>query len=332
MARHLRLEYEGAIYHITSRGNERSDIFRDGGDKQKFLKKLEELVEVHHVRVYAYVVMTNHYHLLVETPRGNISRFMQQLNTSYTMYYNVKHDRVGHVFSGRYKAKVVCGDEYLLALTRYIHLNPVKVGRMKGCSVAEKEQCLRAYRWSSHRGYAGLGQPEKWVDQVPLGEIAGRYAADRREGYRLLVERGLQEDDEDLKEVLGRSSKAVGGWKFCRQVEQLYRKQVQEQRSGTDATMRRIEVGRDPEELLGRIVAEFGVDPESLRRRRNVEDARLVAARLLKDQTALSAREVGRRLGLADGSGLGNLLAIAERRLSANRKLRRLVEKLSQIT
>jgi REP element-mobilizing transposase RayT len=96
MARHLRLEYEGAIYHITARGNERSDIFRDDGDKKKFLEKLEELVEVHHVRVYAYVVMTNHYHLLVETPRGNISRFMQQLNTSYTMYYNVKHDRVGH--------------------------------------------------------------------------------------------------------------------------------------------------------------------------------------------------------------------------------------------
>jgi REP element-mobilizing transposase RayT len=332
MARHLRLEYEGAIYHITSRGNERSDIFRDGGDKQKFLKKLEELVEVHHVRIYAYVVMTNHYHLLVETPRGNISRFMQQLNTSYTMYYNVKHDRVGHVFSGRYKAKVVCGDEYLQALTRYIHLNPVKVGRMKGYSVAEKEQCLREYRWSSHRGYAGLGQPEKWVDQGPLGEMAGQYAAERREGYRLLVERGLQEDDEDLKEALGRSSKAVGGWKFCRQVEQLYRKQVQEQRSGTDATMRRIEVGVAPEELLGRVCAEFGVDPESLRRRRSVEDARLVAARLLKDQTALSAREVGRRLGLADGSGLGNLLAIAERRLSANRKLRRLVEKLSQIT
>lgn len=331
MARHLRLEYEGAIYHITARGNERSDIFRDDGDKKKFLEKVEELVEVHHVRVYAYVVMSNHYHLLVETPRGNISRFMQQLNTSYTMYYNVKHDRVGHVFSGRYKAKVVCGDEYLLALTRYIHLNPVKVGRMKDCSVAEKTQCLREYRWSSHRGYAGLGQPEKWVDQGPLGEMAGQYAAERREGYRLVVESGVAEDDEELKEVLGRSSKAVGGWKFCRQVEKLYRKQVQEQRSGTDVTMRRIEVGVDPEELLERVCAEFGVDPESLRRRRSVEDARLVAARLLKDQTALSAREVGRRLGLADGSGLGNLLAIAERRVSASRTVRRVLEKVSQL-
>ena len=328
MARHLRLEFEGAIYHITARGNERSDIFRDDGDKKKFLEKLEELVEVHHVQVYAYVLMTNHYHLLIETPLGNISRFMQQLNTSYTMYFNVKHNRVGHVFSGRYKAKVVCGDEYLLALTRYIHLNPVKVGRMKGRSVAEKVQCLREYRWSSHRGYAGLGKPEKWVDQGPLAELAGQYAAARREGYRQLVESGLAGDDEELKEVLGRSSKAVGGWKFCRQVEKLYRKQVQERKSGSDVTRRRIEVGADPEQVLERVCQAFAVPIESLVRRRSVADARLVAARLLKDLTSLTAREIGRSLGLADGSGLANLLRLGDERLADSRQLRRLCEKL----
>ena len=126
------------------------------------------MVELHHVRLYAYVIMTNHYHLLVETPQGNLSRFMQQLNTSYTMYYNVKHDRVGHVFSGRYKAKVVHGDEYLLSLTRYIHVNPVNVRGMKGRGVEEKVRYLRGYRWSSYRGYAGLGKPEKAVDYGPL--------------------------------------------------------------------------------------------------------------------------------------------------------------------
>ena len=124
MARHLRLEFEGAIYHVTSRGNERSNIFANDRDKERFLEKLAENVEQHHVRVYAYIIMTNHYHLLLETPRGNLSVFMQQLNTSYTMYYNVSHRRVGHLFSGRFKAKVVAGDEYLLKLTRYLHLNP----------------------------------------------------------------------------------------------------------------------------------------------------------------------------------------------------------------
>ena len=118
MARHLRLEYEGAIYHVTARGNERGVIFQNDRDRERFVEKLEELVGVHHVRLYAYVLMDNHYHLLVETPRGNVSRFMQQLNTSYTMYYNMKRGRVGHLFSGRYKAKLVCGDEYMIVIPR----------------------------------------------------------------------------------------------------------------------------------------------------------------------------------------------------------------------
>jgi len=328
MARHLRLEYEGAIYHITSRGNERSDIFRDDYDKERFLKKLGEIAGEHHVRLYAYVVMTNHYHLLVETPRGNLSRFMQQLNTSYTMYYNVKHDRVGHMFSGRYKAKVVNGNEYLLALTRYIHLNPVKVGASKGLDMAEKVKHLRGYRWSSYRGYAGIAGGEKWVDRGPLSELAGRYAAERREGYRVFVESGLAEDDEEMKEAMSRSSKAIGGWKFCREVEKDYRKAAQEKRSRTDIAMRRIEVGVDADELLKRVCAEFGVGTELLRRRRSVTDARLVAAKLLKEQTSLTGREVAQSLGLADGSGLSNLLRVADNRISESRKMRRTLERL----
>ena len=331
MARHLRLEYKGAIYHITSRGNERSDIFRDDRDKERFLEKLAEIVEEQHVLLYAYVIMSNHYHLLVETPRGNLSRFMQQLNTSYTMYYNVKHDRVGHVFSGRYKAKVVNGDEYLLALTRYIHLNPVKVGSMSGKGVEDKVKSLRNYRWSSYPGYAGIGKLEKWVDYGPLSELAGNYAGKRWVSYRFFVESGLAEDDEELKEVMSRSSKAIGGKVFCREVEKEYRQAVEEKRAGTDAAMRRVEVGADADGLLKRVCAEFNLDMESLSRRRNVSDGRLVAARLLKDQTSLTSREVGQRLGLADGSGLGNLLAVASRRLAESRHLRRTVDKLSRI-
>jgi putative transposase len=329
MARHLRLEYEGAIYHITARGNERTDIFSEDRDNERFLEKLGELVESHHVRLYAYVLMTNHYHLLIETPRGNLSRFMQQLNTSYTMYYNVKHQRVGHLFSGRYKAKLVSGDEYLLALTRYIHLNPVKVAGIREESVAEKLGVLRRYRWSSYGGYIGERKAEKWVDQGPLSELAGRYAMERRDGYRVFVESGLAEDDEDLKEVLSRSSKAIGSWRFCREVEKDYREAAKTKQSRSDVAMRRIEVGADPDVLLERVCESFSVKREALGRRRSVADARLVAARLLKEQSGLSSREIGRRLGLADGSGLGNLLTIAERRLSSNRKLRRILEKLS---
>jgi putative transposase len=328
MARHLRLEYQGAIYHVTSRGNERSDIFREVRDKERFLEKLEEMVECHGVRIYAYVVMTNHYHLLLETPRGNLSRFMQQLNTSYTMCYNVRHDRVGHVFSGRYKAKVVSGDEYLLALTRYIHLNPVKIAAVKGRSLEDRLRLLRGYPWSSYRGYSGEGKKEKWVDYGPLSELTGDFAAERRNSYRIFVESGLAEDDEGLKEVLTRSSKAVGGWKFCRQVEKTYRAGVEKQQTESDVAMRRVETGADADELTGRVCSAFGVQVDDLTRRRNVADARLVAARLLKDLTGLTSREVGKRLGLADGSGLGNLLKLADACLSGNRKVRKICDRL----
>lgn len=324
MARHLRREFEGAIYHITSRGNERSDIFAGGRDKERFLEKLAENVERHHVRLYAYVLMTNHYHLLVETPRGNLSAFMQQFNTSYTMYYNVKHRRVGHVFSGRYKAKVAAGDEYLLKLTRYIHLNPVKVAGVKGRPLAERVRRLREYAWSSYPAYAGLKRREKWVDYGPLSELAGRYAAEPEESYRRYVEEGLREAEEETIEPLNQSSKAVGDGRFCQWVEGEYRKRTRSGGQEVDVSMRRVEAGPAPEAILERVTKAFGVDRASLSRRRSLDEARLAAVVLLKDLTGLTQRAIGRMVGLKDGSGLGRLLKEADQRLTARSQARRL--------
>jgi REP element-mobilizing transposase RayT len=328
MARHLRLEFEGAIYHITSRGNERSDIFADDRDKQRFLEKLAENVESHHVRLYAYVLMPNHYHLLVETPRANLSSFMQQMNTSYTMYYNVKRQRVGHVFSGRYKAKVVAGDDYLLKLTRYIHLNPVKVAGLKMRGTAEKLRCLQGYAWSSYPEYAGLRKRQGWVDYGPLSELTGRYAQEREEGYRRFVEADLEDDDESRAEVLNQSSKAIGDGKFCRWVERKYRQRTASVGEGVDVAMRRVEMGPDADEVLDRVAGVFKVDRSVLKKRRSLGDARLVAARLLKDLTGLTQRAAGRALGLTDGSGFGHLLKLADSQLAKGRSLRRTYEKL----
>lgn len=323
MARHLRLEYEGAIYHVTSRGNERSDIFALDEDKQRFVEKLAENVERHHVRLYAYVVLRNHDHLLLETPRANLAAFMQQLNTSYTMHYNVRHDRVGHVFSGRYKAKLVSGDEYLLALTRYVHLNPVKITGMRDRPLAERVTALRAYRWSSYGDYVGVRKPEGWVDVGPLSALAGEYAGGRKEGYRVFVESGLAEDDGDLREAMQRSSKAVGGWRFCRQVERDYRRRRRRAGAEVDVAMRRVEAGVDPAEVTAQVARAFKAAPEELRKRRSLSDGRLVAALLLKELTGLSQRDIGRLVGLGDGSGLGRLLKKAEGELASRVSLRR---------
>src|SRR5882724_8554912 len=127
MARPLRILYPNAFYHVTCRGNDRRVIFRDDDDRTRFLERLRSAREIFSVRVHAYVLMSNHFHLIVETPKANLSEFMRQFNISYTGYYNRRHHRIGHLYQGRFKAIVVDKDSYLLELSRYVHLNPIRI-------------------------------------------------------------------------------------------------------------------------------------------------------------------------------------------------------------
>ena len=130
MARPLRITYPGASYHITSRGNERKDVFKSKRDREKFLEYLESASQRYDAVVHAYCLMGNHYHLLMETPSGNLPQIMRHINGAYTTYFNVKRQRSGHLFQGRYKAILIEADTYLLELSRYIHINrPERIGR-----------------------------------------------------------------------------------------------------------------------------------------------------------------------------------------------------------
>ncbi len=131
MARPLRIEYEGAFYHITSRGNDRQDIFFSKVDYEKFKEYLDKSQEKYGYSLHCYILMTNHYHLLIETPNANMSKIMHYINGSYTNYINRKRRKHGHLFQGRYKAILVDRDSYLLELSRYIHLNPVRAGMVE---------------------------------------------------------------------------------------------------------------------------------------------------------------------------------------------------------
>jgi REP element-mobilizing transposase RayT len=126
MARPLRIEYAGALYHVTSRGNERKDVFKSQRDREKFLSYVESAVVRYGAVVHIWCLMSNHYHLLLETPSGNLSQIMRHINGAYTTYFNVKRKRAGHLFQGRYKAILVEVDAYALELSRYVHLNPVR--------------------------------------------------------------------------------------------------------------------------------------------------------------------------------------------------------------
>jgi REP element-mobilizing transposase RayT len=146
MARPLRLEYEGAVYHVTSRGNAREDIFLNDRDRGRFLEILGDVVARYGWICYAYCLMTNHYHLLIETPGASLSRGMQLLNGVYTQWFNRQHGRVGHLLQGRFKAILVEKESHLLELARYIVLNPVR---------AKVVRSVRDWPWSSYRATSG---------------------------------------------------------------------------------------------------------------------------------------------------------------------------------
>src|SRR5882724_10300411 len=154
MARPLRLEFPGAVYHVTSRSNGRAAIYLDDEDREAFLNVLGEVCRRTHWVCYAYCLMTNHYHLVIETLDPHLSRGMRQLNGVYTQRCNRLHGRVGHVFQGRYKAILVDRGPYLLELIRYVVLNPVRAGM-----VTSPEQ----WRWSSYRATEGQAPTPDWL-------------------------------------------------------------------------------------------------------------------------------------------------------------------------
>jgi len=154
MSRPLRISYPGAFYHVTSRGNERRPIFQTRRDFERFIGYFESATERYGARVHCFCLMTNHYHLLLETPRANLEAILHHLNTSYTNYFNKKRGRSGHLFQGRYKAILVEKDSYALELSRYIHLNP-----MRAQMVGDPSE----YPWSSYLAYIGRERRWRWL-------------------------------------------------------------------------------------------------------------------------------------------------------------------------
>jgi putative transposase len=185
MARPLRIEYAGAVYHITSRGNERKPVFKGDQDRINFLNTLQHVNKRCNWICHAYCLMDNHYHLLIETPEGNLSAGMRQLNGVYTQLFNKLHGRAGHLFQGRYKSIVIQKDSHLLEVCRYVVLNPVRA------KMAEKPE---AWKWSSYRATAGreISHPCLTVDWM-LGQFSGKRRTAEQE-YSQFVQWGINEE------------------------------------------------------------------------------------------------------------------------------------------
>ncbi len=181
MARPLRIEFPGALYHLTARGNQREDIYLDDEDREQFLALLGTVCERFNWVCYVYCLMDNHYHLVMETPDGNLSRGMRQLNGVYTQRFNARHERVGHVFQGRYKAILVERESYLLELCRYVVLNPVRAGMVRHAG---------QWRWSSYRATAGQRPAPSWLTVSWVLAQFGRRRAQAVDRYKAFVRQG----------------------------------------------------------------------------------------------------------------------------------------------
>ncbi len=181
MARPLRFEFAGALYHVTSRGDGREDIYLADEDRRLFLNVLERVCGRFNWLVHAYCLMSNHYHLLVGTPEGNLSKGMRQLNGVYTQHFNRAHGRVGHVFQGRYKAILVQKDAYLLALARYIVLNPIR---------ARMVRKIERWPWSSYRATLDAGTAPDWLAVRSLLSAFGDTEAEAIDRYIRFVQEG----------------------------------------------------------------------------------------------------------------------------------------------
>jgi REP element-mobilizing transposase RayT len=183
VARPVRIEFAGALYHVIVRGNERKAVFRDDQDRSHYLERVAHYRGKFGFRLLAYCLMDNHVHLAIEAGEVPLSRIMAGLQSSYTQAFNRRHRRVGHLFQGRYKAFLIEKDRYALALLRYIHENPTRAGTAK---------TPQAYAWSSDRHYRRGRSPE-WLDVDRLRSMLGRSLSDAIRGYRRLMRETLEE-------------------------------------------------------------------------------------------------------------------------------------------
>ncbi|HEX7150253.1 MAG TPA: transposase, partial [Thermoanaerobaculia bacterium] len=186
MARPLRLEFAGAHYHITSRGNERRDIFRDDADRLLFLSLLAKAVQRFKWSLFTFTLMTNHYHLVLQTPLPNLSRGMQWLNGAYATAFNRRHKRCGHLFQGRFHALLIEKEAYLAQVLRYVALNAVRAG------MVERPE---DYAWSSYRAIAGLEAAPEWLDLSAALAAFGAGESEAQAEYRAFVLAGVGAED-----------------------------------------------------------------------------------------------------------------------------------------
>ena len=332
MVRPLRIEYPGAWYHVTSRGNEKKKIFSDDQDKSSFLEILSATSTLYAVKVYAYVLMENHFHLVVMTSEANLSGFMQRFNTTYTVYYNRRHERSGHLYQGRYKAILIEEDSYLLQLSRYVHLNPVRTRQFSRRDIKDKLQIIRTYPWSSYCGYIRLKDRQSFIDyRKILGMIGGSDDQECRKSYERFVISSIKKDMnmsfwEDVKGQAVLGSEGFADWVYKNFVSEYSSDKrelpgIKDLRTGPSTV----------EEIAEAVASECGVSEAQLyQRRAPCRDARMMFLELCRIYLSrkMTLAEIGRNVGDVTASAFSRNRARLAEKMEKDSFLRQRFEKL----
>jgi len=310
MARPLRIEFKGAFYHILSRGNERRDIFLQDDDYELFLGVLEEMSDRFEVDIFAYVLMNNHYHLLIRTNQQNLSKSMQWLGTTYTRRFNLKHSRSGHLFQGRFKSILVQNDAYLMQLSCYIHRNPLQAGLVNR---------LADYRWSSYRTYAYKASHISWLNtDLILSQFNGK---DSYKAYREKVQKYSEEEAKTFENL--RHGIVFGTRRYLNKITEKYLKKESDEEL---PQLNRIIKDKDPAKVLKRAAKAINFDLTKLGQsdrifQKDIQD-RDVLLYFLRGTGLYTNKQIGELFGLTY-SAVSRRASIVKSEISKQPEMRR---------
>lgn len=318
MARQPRIEFQGAFYHVTSRGNMRESIFFDDIDRERFVEILKRTKERYNYFLHAYVLMDNHFHLLIETPLGNLNKLMQNINTSYTVWINKKYRRCGHLFQGRYKAILVDKNNYLLALSRYIHLNPVKAGMV---------EFPKEYRWSSYKEYIN-NKPQTLIDKIDTLFYFSEDLRKARMEYKKYVENNMENVKNPFEEA--KAGIILGVESFIEKTKKMIRDKKENKELPSVRKLYEYD-SKSMEEVVGKVANFYSITPEDLRSRtrKNIRPRKL-SIYLTKIICQKSNTEIGKYFRIST-QAVTNVLREIENQYSKSRIFKKELENIKCI-
>lgn len=315
MSRPLRIEYPNAWYHILNRGRRKELIFTDKKDYYRFIDLLQDTSEQWNLRIAAYCLMPNHYHLLVQTPNANISRCMRHINGVYTQRFNRHHKCDGSLFRGRYKSILVDADRYLLQLVRYIHYNPLKAG------LTDR---IDRYLWSSHRGYLSKAEKWNWLYKAFVFSMLTKNKGDRVKNYRQFIS---AEDENDISKLLDKKKwpAMLGSADFITKVkEKFFLEKI------NDEVPQSQELAPDPHQIQKIVCEYYSIDQGKLfsSRRGAFNEPRNIAIYLTRRLRGDSLKEIGVHFQLKKYSSVSSIIERTNEAIVKDQKLKKRVEEL----